>query len=247
MDTLDLARKAETGQLGDRDDWLAAEHRWRTVGVTEHDIISMSDERLPFDSGIGSEGFPTALSFLPAFPPPSEDVGALRKLLSLHGQMKRGKARAVLAGLIEACFVRVSMFIAPDEAKYPITLDAAELQSVFEDLPSKRSVPLHTVVNVLSGSDQDILELFRVLIHSQVDFAVYAIPGIFHKDRLHRLKTASLATSGDQLLMPVFGALAEKRTAASEICQRSDSGGFRSLGTENRFGRHYVGAGAVEN
>ena len=209
MDTLDLARKAETGQLGDRDDWLAAEHRWRTVGVTEHDIISMSDERLPFDSGIGSEGFPTALSFLPAFPPPSEDVGALRKLLSLHGQMKRGKARAVLAGLIEACFVRVSMFIAPDEAKYPITLDAAELQSVFEDLPSKRSVPLHTVVNVLSGSDQDILELFRVLIHSQVDFAVYAIPGIFHKDRLHRLKTASLATSGDQLLMPVFGALAE--------------------------------------
>ena len=66
-DALDMARKANAGLLGDRDSWLAAEHRWRTVGVTEQDLISMSDERLPFDGGIESAGFPLAVVDLASF------------------------------------------------------------------------------------------------------------------------------------------------------------------------------------
>ena len=115
MDALDMARKADAGQLGDRDEWLAAEHRWRTVGVTEHDLISMSDERLPFDSGIDSAGFPIALSSWPAFRSHSEEKGVLRKLLSLHGEMEKCRARTLVAGLIETCLIGASMFIDPNE------------------------------------------------------------------------------------------------------------------------------------
>ena len=89
MDAHDMAHKADTGQLGDREQWLAAEHRWRTVGVSEHDLISMSDERLPFDSGIDSTGFPLALPMWPTFAARSEDSGILGKLVSLHGEMER--------------------------------------------------------------------------------------------------------------------------------------------------------------
>ena len=209
MDALDMARKADTGQLGDREKWLAAEHRWRTVGVTEHDLRSMSDGRLPFDREIDSAGFPTALSIWPAFRPYIKEVGAFRKLLIMHGEMERCKARTLVAGLLEVCLIGASVLIAPDEAKSPIAFDVAKLQSVFEDLPTGRSVPLHTVVNLLSGSGEEILEFFRESSRREVDFPVYDIRGIFHKEGLSRLEEAFAAASDDQVLVPVFGALAE--------------------------------------
>ena len=163
MDALEMARKADTGELGDQKQWLAAEHRWRTIGVTEHDLVSMSDERLPFDCGIDSEGFPIALSLWQGFQPALAEVGALTRLLSLHGEMERCKARTLVAGLVEVCFISASMVIGSDEADYPIALDVAKIRSVVEDLPSGRSIPLHAVVNLLSGSDEEILEFFRCL------------------------------------------------------------------------------------
>ena len=181
VDALDMARRSDAGQLGDLDDWLRAEHRWRTVGVTEHDIRSMSDDRLPFDGGIDSLGFPIALSIWPAFRPHTEDVGSLKTLLDLHSEMESCKARILIAGLLETCFVGASMFIPRDEAEYPIKLDLARLQPVLDDLPIGRSVPLHAIVNLISGSDQEILDFFRAANVRQVDFAVYDVRGIFRK------------------------------------------------------------------
>ena len=212
-----MARKADAGQLGDREQWLAAERRWTTVGVTEHDLISMSDERLPFDSGIDSAGFPIALSIWPSFPQNSEEVGAFGKLLRLHGEMENCKARTLIAGLVEVCFIRASLYIAPEEAKYPITLDVTKLQRVFEDLPRGRSVPLHAVVNLLSGSDEEILEFFRAASGRHVDFAVYHFPGLFHEGGFRRLQQAFVAALDDHVLVPVFGALAENGQLPSKF------------------------------
>ena len=209
MEALDLASRADTGQLGDRSNWLAAEHRWTTTGVTQQDITNMSDERLPFDSTVDTDGFPTVLSIWPYLPGHAKDVPALSELFKLYSQMEKSNARVKLAGLIESCFIRASLFIPSKEAEYPITLEATILQSLFEDLPTNRPVPLHAIVNVLSGTDQEVLELFRTLNRDQVEFTVYAIPGLFHVDGLRRLKSASLAASDEQLLLPVFGALAE--------------------------------------
>ena len=208
-DALELARKADTGQLGDRELWLAAEHRWRTVGVTEDDLKSMSDERLPFDRRIDSEGFPMGLSIWPAFRPHSEEGGAFGTLLSLHGEMERTRARTLVAGLVEACFIYASLYLGPDGVKYPITLGLGTLQSVLEDLPFGRPLPLHLVVNLISAADEHISEVFRALNRRQVDFSVYNFRGIFQKDALSRLERAFVAASDDDILLPVFGALAE--------------------------------------
>ena len=63
-DLLTLADKAAQGELGDAHDWVTAETRWFDKGITRDDLISMSDDRLPFDSRIGETGFPTTLSAL---------------------------------------------------------------------------------------------------------------------------------------------------------------------------------------
>ena len=204
-----MARRADVGQLGDLDSWLRAEHRWRTVGVTEHDIRSMSDDRLPFDKEIDSLGFPIALSVWPSFRPHTGDIGPLETLLDLHNEMENCKARNLLAGLVETCFVGASMFITPDEAEYPIQLDLERLQPVLEDLPIGRSVPLHAIVNLLSGSDQQIVEFFRAVSAREVDFTVYDIRGIFRKDGLDRLAKAFMAASDSGFLVPMFGQLAQ--------------------------------------
>ena len=119
--------------------------------------------------------------------------------------------------MIEMCFITASMFITSDETKYPITMDVAKLQAVFEDLPTPRTVPLHTVVNLLSGSSEEILEFFRVSSRRKVDFTVYDIQGIFHKDGLTRLQKAFVTASDDQVLVPVFGALAENGQLQSRL------------------------------
>ena len=53
----ELADKAADGQLGDVLDWVAAENRWTERGITLEDILSMTDDRMPFESGIASSGF----------------------------------------------------------------------------------------------------------------------------------------------------------------------------------------------
>ena len=217
-DAHDLAHKADTGQLGDREHWLAAEQRWRSVGVSEHDLVSMSDERLPFDSGIDSAGFPLSMPMWPTFfDAHQREGGVLGKLLSLHGEMEKSKARTLVADLIEMCFISASMFIASDEEKYPMTLDIVKLQAVLEDLPTPRTVPLHTILNLLSGSSEEILEFFLVSSRRKIDFLVYDIQGVFHKDGLARLQKAFVTASDVQVLVPVLGALAENGQLPSQL------------------------------
>ena len=208
-DLLELIRRVESGELGDRDTWLAAEDRWTQVGVTEDDIRSMSDDRLPFDSAIDTMGFPIGLPIWPAPRPYSQDLGALGKLIRLHQEMSKSESRVLVAGLIEACFLGVSMFILPDDIKYPITLNVKELQSIYDDLPTGRSVALHALVNQLSGADEDIATFFDTLRRREVDFAVYPVRGLYHKDGLAILRRAFSAASNRESLLPVFGALAE--------------------------------------
>ena len=59
---LKLAERAEAGELGDVEDWLAAEKRWRAWGVTEDDIIYTSREGRPFDKQIAQRGYPLGIS-----------------------------------------------------------------------------------------------------------------------------------------------------------------------------------------
>ena len=61
QEILHLADKAIQSELGDFDDWTAAETRWIYEGITRDDLLSMSDDRLPFDPRIGETGFPPTI------------------------------------------------------------------------------------------------------------------------------------------------------------------------------------------
>ena len=52
------AERVEQGLLGDHADWIAAETRWRTQGLTEEDWTALSDERWLFDAQIATVGYP---------------------------------------------------------------------------------------------------------------------------------------------------------------------------------------------
>lgn len=56
-DTSQLLLAISQGELGDREDWLAAQHRWETCGLTELDFVKVNNW-MPFDKSIGKVGYP---------------------------------------------------------------------------------------------------------------------------------------------------------------------------------------------
>ena len=55
-----LASRARKGEMGEPDDWVEAEARWTSKGVSKHDLAHMTDERWPIAKDIGKIGFPFA-------------------------------------------------------------------------------------------------------------------------------------------------------------------------------------------
>ena len=54
------ATRLRRGDLGDTPDWIEAERRWRTTGLTAQDFSHVTDDRWPFDGDIATKGFPFA-------------------------------------------------------------------------------------------------------------------------------------------------------------------------------------------
>ena len=53
-----LAERADAGKLGEMNDWIEAEQRWITAGISEADIRYLVDaEAWPFDERIATIGF----------------------------------------------------------------------------------------------------------------------------------------------------------------------------------------------
>jgi hypothetical protein len=53
-----LAERAAKGELGDLAEWLAAERRWKQMGVKLEDFLCLTTDRWPFDREIERRGFP---------------------------------------------------------------------------------------------------------------------------------------------------------------------------------------------
>lgn len=61
-----LACRAQSGLLGDFNNWMSAEKRLGEMGITENDILYMTDDRWPYDASIDETGIPLAsFSFMP--------------------------------------------------------------------------------------------------------------------------------------------------------------------------------------
>ena len=134
QELLHLADKAVRGELGDVDDWLAAETRWFDKGITRDDLLSMSDDRLPFDARIGETGFPTNISVLAAIIGPPRYRDKLQEALDIFDNLASGKARSLVAMTINWLFFVHSIDELSDEAsKFP-DIDFQKLESIYQEV-----------------------------------------------------------------------------------------------------------------
>ena len=96
---LALAERAEAGELGDVEDWLAAEKRWQTASVTEDDIVYSSHQSGPFDIDIARRGYPLAAGGASASGGPGL-LNVAAGLVNLHEQLSDERARNVIANWV---------------------------------------------------------------------------------------------------------------------------------------------------
>ncbi len=97
-DLIELADRAENGQLGSSDDWLEAESRWQDNGVRQQDLQYMSDVHWPFDNSINKVGFPIACSDVTSNA--EEHAKQIAWLLSVYNSQSASKLKSRLAFLL---------------------------------------------------------------------------------------------------------------------------------------------------
>ena len=130
-----LAIRAANGELGDYDDWMAAEDRWVTLGITENDI--RDHPRIPYSSGIRTIGFPPVRSG--AMYMHSDDYDSFYTCISnLMEENITTEIKTVLADLMEFALIAGKGYVGND-----INLDLLE-----------KSVSL--------GKDKYVCQIFRL-------------------------------------------------------------------------------------
>ncbi|MCQ8119513.1 NACHT domain-containing protein [Methylomonas rosea] len=94
-----LVEAIENGQLGDKEDWFAAQTRWEIFGVTTDDLRYIPTENLPFDDQISKIGYPFDL--------PGATITSLNcnilimhQLYDLWASLESSKAKVKIAGCI---------------------------------------------------------------------------------------------------------------------------------------------------
>jgi len=94
---LHFAQRVEAGELGDVEDWRAAEHRWQSSGITFEDIEYMTDKRWPFDKLIAEKGFPIGASlWSPRFHFNLKSI-TLAQFYDMYRQLNESKRRSIVA------------------------------------------------------------------------------------------------------------------------------------------------------
>lgn len=107
-----LAGRVCDGDLGDVDDWVAAELRWNEHGISEADLRHVRDNNLPFDRVIGRTGFISVWWYYSVAIKPPAMEHACRDLAALCDELPRSPMRASLAETIKFVLVRNEMNLA---------------------------------------------------------------------------------------------------------------------------------------
>ena len=208
-DALEMAKRARSGDLGDVDDWLRAQKRWTIDGVTEKDISSMTDERLPFDMCIGASGFPVSLAPLPDFRSYSEETPQFQRVLNFHSKLRTKKSRSFAAYLIHMRLVGMHLLRLRSDLECEVELNLQDVLRIYEDLPAGFPVPLDVVFDHIRGTNQEVVDFFRLLKQRNRGFHTLSIHRAFKKDRLEELGRVFSKEREFSLLAFVFGTLAE--------------------------------------
>lgn len=220
---LGLADKAARGELGDLSDWVEAENRWFNKGITLEDVLSMPDSRLPFDSKIAETGFPTTLSTLSAMISPEGSTTTLEDLVKIFNNVPIGATRSFVAVLINwVAFVHVfaSRFGEPLELPQ---LDAATLQSIYQEVPSGSPVPLHVIVNLIGESSHEVAGFFAAMEDKNFVYDTHS-DGDRHviEESLRILRKAYIDLGQPASFLPILGLVSEQGYLAGQNVDIND-------------------------
>jgi hypothetical protein len=145
-DLRSIVSRVRDGELGDREQWEAAEARWAKDGVTPCDLVSVGQGDLPFDYGIGEKGTP--LSIISLAECADVDPGSVYSLLEAHTSLS-GPPRQRLANLI----TEVHACLRSD-------LDASAVANVVTEM-MKAEIPcdVQTVIRQIVATRLDEIDL----------------------------------------------------------------------------------------
>ena len=210
QELLQLADKAEQGELGGVDDWIAAETRWFDKGITRDDLISMSDDRLPFDARIGETGFPTTIFQLGALFGPLTYRDNWEDVLDIFDNLPSGKTRSFVAIAINWLLFLYPISELSDEAATFPDIDFEKLKSIYQEIPPGSLVPLHMIVNLIGNSIQQVAEFFKVFEDKNFDLHPESPSRNHERESVIILRRAYMGLDEDALLLPILGVLAEE-------------------------------------
>ena len=209
-DLLNLAGKAARGELGDVEDWLAAETRWLDKGITGEDLVSMSDDRLPFDARIGETGFPTTLPELSPIISSRHSRTPLKEMLAIFRELPPGRTRSFVAGSINWLFFTLSFPNPPSETSTLPNLGLQTVESVYREVPAGTLVPLHAITHLIGLSIPEVSEFLATMRDKGFVFDLHSSSDHFTKESVKVLRRAYMGLNEeDSVLLPVLATLAE--------------------------------------
>ena len=219
-DLIRLADRAIQGELGDIEDWIAAETRWVDKGITIEDLISMSEDRLPFDARIGEVGFPTTLTSLTAMLFAQRPASSLVDVLEVFDRLPQGKTRSFVSQIINLLIFDYTFALTFEESPALPEIDHQTLASVYRELPAGSLVPLHAIVNLIGDSVLDLVQFFRAVEHKQFEFATQTFGGQLVERSVDTLRRAySEASESALVLLPILGTVAESGQLSGKSVQ----------------------------
>ena len=209
QELLQLAEKAIRGELGDVDDWIAAETRWFDKGITRNDLLSMSDARLPFDARIGETGYPTTLPGLAAVIAPPSQRAKLGDVLDIFDNLSPGKTRSFVATSINWLFF-INSFgdLSDQESTFP-DIDYQTLESIYREVPPGSLIPFLMIVNLIGDSIQRVAEFIEAFKDKNFVFHSQGASRNRGGESVTVLRRAYMGLDEDALLLPILGVLAE--------------------------------------
>ena len=213
---LELADRAASGALGTTSDWAAAESRWIEKGISIDDILSMTDDRLPFDRGTATLGFPTTLHLWPGVWIDQEST-LLESLFELFRKIEGSQSRLFVARLIEIAILQGELFVAARERVTPPTHTLQDVRAILEVLPPGRNVPISIVIHRLGEPSQDLSEFLTMMAGRKNRFLVYNLSEVFREEQANVLDRTFRELDDNSVLLPILAALAESGSLTSQI------------------------------
>ena len=208
IDLLKLAERAAQGELGDIGDWISAETRWFENGITRDDLVSMSDDRLPFDAKIGESGFPTDLDMSSVLISSQEAEGTLKDVLDVFGEIGSNKTRSFVAKTINWL---IYSFASRDEASRLSDLNLQTLRSVYREVPSGSPVPLYSILHLIGESIRDVDEFFTSIEDKNFLFRTTRFGRDLPMENVGVLRRAYMGLNeGSGTLLSALGVVAER-------------------------------------